>query len=234
MYLRPLLARVPGKYRGAGGGRSAAVGMVGVGVVLAVLLSSCATSATYVGSSSQDVFYKLPKNWTVYSQTALQNMGLTNATQTSQAQAEGASYQMFVSFASPNPHLDKHGSPDLGGKSPWAYNYVEALAGSDAESISLGSLTDLLFPVDTLAQQGDAKQLAPTKLLVKGSLRGTRIAYTARSQSGSLSFEQVALINSPTDEVWVLAVGCSTSCFKAHRATINKIIDSFTVTGQGG
>jgi hypothetical protein len=76
--------------------------------------------------------------------------------------------------------------------------------------------------------------LAPTKELVTGDLRGTRIAYEAKSQSGSVAFEQAALMNSPTNEVWVLAVGCSPSCFHAHRSTIDKIVDSFTVTDQGG
>ena len=40
-------------------------------------------------------------------------------------------------------------------------------------------------------------------------------------------------MNSPTNKVWVLAVGCSPSCFQAHRSTIDKIVKSFTVTGQG-
>jgi hypothetical protein len=39
-------------------------------------------------------------------------------------------------------------------------------------------------------------------------------------------------MNSPTNEVWVLAVGCSPGCFQAHKATIDKIVGSFTVTGQ--
>jgi hypothetical protein len=233
LYLSPLHARVTGKYPGARGRSFAAASFIAFGVVLAVLLSSCSTSATYAGSSAQDVFFKLPRSWTVYNQTRLQDMGLLNPTQTSQAEAAGNSYQLFVSFASPNPRLGTHGVPDLSGEYPWAYNFVESLGGSDAESISLGSLADLVLPVDTLTQQGAAEQLSPTKLLVKGDLRGSRIAYEAKSATGSVAFEQVAFMNSPTNELWVLAVGCSPSCFQAHKATIDKIVDSFTVTGQG-
>ena len=232
MYLSPLYARVTGKYPGARGRSLAAVSFIAIGALLAVVLSSCSTSATYAGSSAQDVFFKLPRSWTVYNQTTLQDMGLVNPTQTSQQQAAGNSYQLFVSFASPDPHLGLHGQADLSGKSPWAYNFVESLAGSDAESMSLGSLSDLVLPVDTLSQQGAAEQLAPTRLLVKGNLRGTRIAYEAKSAAGSVAFEQEALLNSPTNEVWVLAVGCSPTCFEAHRSTIDNIVNSFTVTGQ--
>jgi hypothetical protein len=233
MYLSPLHARATGKYPGAFGRRSAAASLVAFGALLALLLSSCSTSVTYAGSSSNGVFFKLPKDWTVYNQTKLQDMGLANPTQASQQQAAGDSYQLFVSFASPNPRLGTHGNPDLSGSSPWAFNFVESLGGSDAESISLGGLQDLVLPVDTLTQQGDAEQLASTKLLVKGDLRGTRVTFEAKTQTGPVAFQQVAYINSPTNEVWVLAVGCSPSCFQAHKTTIDKIVDSFTVTNQG-
>jgi hypothetical protein len=234
MYLSPLHARIPGLHPGGNGRGFAAVSFIALGVLLAVLLSSCSTSVTYAGSSSNDVFFKLPRNWKVYNQTTLQNMGLVNATQTSQQQAQGDSYALFVSFASPNPHLGARGGPDISGDSPWAYNVVESLGGSDQESITLGSLSDLFLPVDTASQQGAAAPLAATKQLVNGDLRGTRIAYEVRSQTGAVSFEQVALMNSPTNEVWLLAVGCSPSCFDAHRSTIDKIVGSFTVTGQDG
>jgi hypothetical protein len=234
MYLSPLHSRIAGQRPGGSSRSFAAASFIALGVLLAVLLSSCSTSVTYAGSSSNDVFFKLPHSWKVYNQTTLQNMGLVNATQTSQAQAQGDSYAMFVSFASPNPHLGARGGPDIAGNSPWAYNVVESLGGSDQESITLGSLSDLFLPVDTASQQGAAVPLEPSKQLVKGDLRGTRIEYELRSQSGSLSFEQVALMNSPTNEVWLLAVGCSPSCFNAHKSTIDKIVGSFTVTGQDG
>ena len=142
MYLSPLYVRVTGKYPGARGRGSRPPSLVAAGAVLALLLSSCSTSATYAGSASQDVYYKLPRNWTVYNKTTLQNMGLVNATQTSQAQASGNSYQLSVTFASPNPHLGAHGGPDLSGSSPWAYNFVESLGGSDQDpSLWAGSRT---------------------------------------------------------------------------------------------
>jgi hypothetical protein len=235
MYLSPFHASVarsrPG---GRGGVVFAAAGLVAIGVLLAGLLSSCSTSVTYAGSSSQDVYYKLPRGWKLYNQTALQQMGMVNPTADSQQQAEGNTYPLFVSFASTSTHLGIHSTPDLSGRYPWAYNVVESLGSSDAESISLGGLQDLLVPVDTMAQQGDAVQLSPTKYIVDGALRGTRTSFETKSSGGgSVSFEQVALINSPTNEVWLLAAGCSPACFDAHKSVIDGIIKSFTVTNQG-
>jgi hypothetical protein len=234
MYLSPLHASLIRTRPGGRGRGFAAAGLVAISVVLAGLLSSCSTSVTYAGSSSQDVFYKLPRSWKLYNQTTLQQMGMVNTTANSQQQAAGDSYQLFVSFASPSPHLDAHGAPDLAGRFPWAYNTVESLGGSDAESISLSSLQDLVIPVDTLAQEGAAEQLAPAKFIVDGALRGSRISFEAKTAGGPVSFEQVALLNSPTNEVWLLAAGCSPACFEAHKSVIDGIIKSFTVTNQGG
>ena len=75
-------------------------------------------------------------------------------------------------------------------------------------------------------------QIGPTTLLVKGALRGSRVAFEAETPSGVLAFEQVAFINSPTDKAWDLAVGCSLTCFHAHRRVIDGIVKSFTVTAS--
>ena len=126
MYLSPLHPSLIRTRRGGRGRGFAAAGLVAIGVLLAGLLSSCSTSVTYAGSSSQDVFYKLPRAWKLYNQTVLQQMGMVNATANSQQQAAGDSYQLFVSFASPSSHLDVHGAPDLAGRfpgptTPWSH-----------------------------------------------------------------------------------------------------------------
>jgi len=141
MYLSPF-HRETGSYP-AGRRRAglAAAGLAAFGAVLALLLSSCSTSVTYAGDSSQDVYYKLPHSWTVYDQTALQDMGLvTSSTANSQAQASGSSYQLHVGFASADGHLSAHRMPILTGRYPWAWNIVESLGSSDQESLALGSV----------------------------------------------------------------------------------------------
>ena len=232
MYLSPLYASITGRRPGGPRPRLYRRRACRHRLLLR-LLSSCSTTVTYAGSSSQDVFFKFPRSWKVYNQTRFSRWAWSTRTANSQQQAQGNSYQLFVTFASPNPHLDVHGAPDLAGRIPWAYDIVESLGGSDAESISLSSLQDLVIPVDTLAQQGAASQLSAPKYIVDGALRGTRTSFEAKSPGGSVSFEQVALLNSPTNEVWVLAVGCAPTCFAAHKSVIDGIVNSFTVTNQG-
>jgi hypothetical protein len=218
---------------GHGRGRIAAA-LVAFGVLLAGLLSGCATSVTYVGSSTQDLYFKVPNTWEVFSQATLKENGWIDPAASNQAALAGQSHPVFETVAGANAKVAS--SVDTqSGPYPWAMAQVVALDGTDQANTSLAALADENYPIDQLNQDGDrVQQLSPTRLLVDGALRGTRVAYEITSQqTGAISFEQVALVNSATDKVWLLDVGCSPACFQAHRAVFDNIVRSFIVTGQG-
>jgi hypothetical protein len=216
---------------GHGRGRIAAA-LVAFGVL--GLLSGCTTSVTYVGSSTQDMYFKIPNTWEVFSQATLQENGWIDPAASSQAALAGQSHPVFETVAGANPKVAR--SVDTqSGPYPWAMAQVVALDGEDQANTSLAALADENYPIDQLNQDGDrVQQLSPTRLLVDGALRGSRVAYQiASQQTGAISFEQVAFLNSATDKVWLLDVGCSPVCFRAHRAVLDSIVSSFIVTGQG-
>jgi len=194
---------------------------------MALSLAGCSTSANYVGTTSQGVFFKVPKSWDVFDAEALKRLGLA-------VDAAANSYTVYTSLAASSHRVIVKGSLDLFGANPWALANVVSFGASDQASMSLEGLNDLLFPLDTWQQDGLSVQpIGSTTLLVKGSLRGSRVAFEAETPSGLLAFEQVAYINSPTDKAWDLAVGCSIACFQAHRRVIDGIVKSFTVTARG-
>jgi hypothetical protein len=214
-------------------GRIAAA-LVTFGAVLAGLLSGCTTSVTYVGSSAQDLYFKVPNTWQVFSQATLKENGWVDPAASGQAALAGQSHPVFETVAGANRKVAS--SVDTqSGPYPWAMAQVVALDGEDQANTSLAALADEDYPIDQLNQDGDrVQQLSPTKLLVDGALRGSRVAYQIYSQeTGAISFEQVAFLNSATDKVWLLDVGCSPTCFQSHRGLINRIVSSFVVTGQG-
>jgi len=152
----------------------------------------------------------------------------------SQAAASGSTYTQYVALAGASGHFLAASGPDFFGPYPWALANVVSLGSSDQASLSLQGLNDLLFPVDTWQQDGiSVQQLGTTTLLVRGALRGSQVAFEAQTPSGPIAFEQVALIDSPTNQAWDLAVGCSVTCFKAHQAVLAGIVHSFTVTAKG-
>jgi hypothetical protein len=221
-----------GHGRGSRGFMAAA--LVTFAVVLAGLLSACTTSVTYVGSSTQDLYFKIPNTWEVFSQATLQENGWIDPAASSQAALAGQSHPVFETVAGASSKVAS--SVDTqSGPYPWAMAQVVALDGEDQANSTLAALADEDYPIDQLNQDGDrVQQLSPTRLLVDGALRGSRVAYQIDSQqTGAISFEQVAFLNSATDKVWLLDVGCSPTCFQAHRAVLDRIVSSFIVTGQG-
>jgi hypothetical protein len=218
---------------GHGRGRIAAA-MVGFGVLLTGLLSGCTTSVTYVGSSTQDMYFKIPNTWKVFNQSTLQENGWIDPAASNQAALAGQSHPVYETVAGANPKVAR--SVDTqSGPYPWAMAQVVALDGADQANTSLAALADENYPIDQLNQDGDrVQQLSPTRFLVDGALRGSRVAYQiASQQTGAISFEQVAFLNSATDKVWLLDVGCSPACFRDHRTMLDRIVSSFIVTGQG-
>jgi hypothetical protein len=206
-------------------------GFVGSLAVLGGLLAGCSPSATYLGTAGQDFYYKVPKHWDTFSSSALHNLGLPTTDQASQLQAQGASYPVYANFVAGVKSLGKQG---ISGPHPWAFGLVMNLGSTDQTGISLSSLQDEVFNVAGASQAGAlVRPLFPSKVVVKGALRGTRVAYQIEAGGSSLAFEQEALVNSPTNKVWLLVAGCSPSCFQAHRHLINSIISTFTVTGHG-
>jgi len=207
----------------------------GLGLVLLVglagLLAGCSTSALYVGTTQQEFYYKVPPHWDSFDQSSLQTLGLPTTAQAAQLEAQGSSYPLYTSFVSSVTNL---GPAGLAGSHPWALGLVVALGSQDQVETSLSSLESEIFNVDGTSSDGPpATALAPEKVVVKGALRGTIVSYEIEGGKDSLAFEQEALVNSPTNKVWLLAAGCSPACFKAHRSVIKSIINTFTVTAGG-
>ena len=139
-------------------------------LVLASCLAGCSTSVNYVGTSTQGVFFKVPKNWDVFDAEALKRLGLAvDAAANSQAAASGSSYTVYTSLAALSRRVVVKGTLDLFGADPWALANVVSFGPSDQSSMSLEGLNDLLFPLDTWQSDGlSIQQIGSTKLLVKG------------------------------------------------------------------
>ena len=229
--------RGPGSTREARwrGRARATVAAAALSAILAWLLAGCSTSVDYVGTASQGVFFKVPNSWDVFDGATLKRLGLAvAATANAQAAASGTSYPVYVIMAAAGRGVIVKGSPNFFGPQPWALANVVSFGASDQVGMSLVGLNDLLFPIDQWQQDGlSVRQIGNTMLIVRGALRGSRVTFEAQTPSGTLGFEQVALINSPTNKAWDLAVGCSLACFQAHRRVLDGIVKSFTVTARG-
>jgi hypothetical protein len=194
--------------------------------VLGTALAAC-SDGHVVASSSQQLYLKVPSNWTVFDQKALAQDGAFGALFTSTP--------VFASMASADPHA-RPGDAFTPSGYPWAIVVVRPLSASEQSAMSLNGLRDVLMNIDSLQTGGSTvQQLATPALLEKGSLHGTRVAYELQASQGgpAMAYEQETWVNSATDKVWVLMSGCSPSCFQAQEPVINRVMQSFLVIDRG-
>ena len=126
-----------------------------------------------MGSSTQDIYFKVPNTWKVFSQSTLQENGWIDPAASNQAALAGQSHPVYETVAGANPKVAR--SVDTqSGPYPWAMAQVVALDGEDQANTSLAALADENYPIGQLNQDGDrVQQLSPTRFLVDGALRGS-------------------------------------------------------------
>jgi hypothetical protein len=178
-------------------------------------------------ASNPDQFYvRVPAGWKVYDESQLLH--------TSKWSSLMSNRPRYFMAASDDPH-PKSSQPLSSSKYPWVVLLVADLSASQRDSLTLGTLQDVLVPVDQLSQQGVGVQpLQQGRLLVRGALRGTEVSFeVGGTGGGAIDYEQETWVNSATNRVWALMVGCSPACYQAHQSLINSVVDSFYVSDRG-
>ncbi|HTW06105.1 MAG TPA: hypothetical protein VME46_01250 [Acidimicrobiales bacterium] len=222
-------APAPGQ-RPAGRRRAAAGSVTFVAAaIFAGALAGCTPSTNYVGSAQHGLYFEVPNTWRTFTSVTLKRLQLVNEQEFQTAAAEEQTYPVYISLSSP---VSGGRFSNLAGAYPWALAEVHALGVADQQTLSLDGLEDQLFPVDE--EVGNESELFPARLISEGALRGTVIGYQIDTPTGSLAFEQAAVMNSATTKAWVLSVGCAPACFRANRHIFDHIVSTFTVTGQKG
>jgi hypothetical protein len=191
-----------------------------VATLTAVLVgTACAPDSTYLATTSQGMYFKIPHGWHTYSQTTLKQDGLISS-----------SLPYLVAFdADPNPDV-KH---LLAASShPWGLAQVNGISQANQLNFSLDSLLNAILPVDQIqSASGDSvSALSPSRVITRGPLRGIEAALRLSvTGQAPLSVEQISLVNTPTTKTWVLLMGCSPACFAQQHGQIDRVVNSWIV-----
>ena len=197
------------------------------GVLLAVVIAltavlvatACAPDSTYLATSSQGMYFKIPHAWHTYPQSTLKRDGLVSS-----------SLPYLIAFdADPKPDV-KHLLASS--THPWGLAEVNGITQSDQLNFSLDSLLNAVLPIDQIQQAtGDSvSALAPSRVITRGNLRGIQAALRLSvTGQAPLSVEQISLVNAPTTKTWVLLMGCSPACFAQQHGQIDRVVNSWIV-----
>ncbi len=216
--------------------------MLGAG--LAFVLASCGSpSYEYVRNTEARTAFKVPIEWTVFDEAALQG------------EAAGPPVN------TPDPvewlvGLDGHPSPAIDhvlGQGAYDSDYPQGIAAvlrltaQQRDGINLGALRNLIVPIDQIQDQVGREAvevLAYDDRLDKDGFRGLHFEAqiwasaleNPGASGGSVLFDdrfvqisQTAYLDPASDKVYVLAVLCSAECFSRNSGDIRSVIESWAV-----
>jgi hypothetical protein len=193
---------------------------------LSILTGAC-SDGQVLASDSHQVYLRLPSDWRVFNAQAVVNGN-------SFFRGMGISPEQYFKGASANPHPKPS---DIWSASPypWAIVEVSALSTTQQQQMSVEGLSNVLIPIDELAEQGAVfQQLSQPQILVNGNMHGSLVSFEyGTGPNTAFDYVQATWVNNSTTEAWVLIAGCSPTCYEADESTINRVVGTFYVADRG-
>jgi hypothetical protein len=197
-----------------------------IAFAVALLSSACGglqrSGYQYVRNRSTGTYLKVPSEWTVYDQKAIEKQvgdasgGLDNAR------------FPFISVfdASPHSELDFDVFTDM----PMGVVRVRELSQEERDGVSFASARDELFPLNDAASTGQLPVQKSVEVNQAGA-QGQRIVFTyTDEESGTTStIDQTTLVDHGKNRLYLLVVGCETKCYEKHRKEIETVVTSLTI-----
>jgi hypothetical protein len=191
-------------------------------------LSSCAGSGySYVSSTSTRTFFKVPDAWRIFHRDQI----VSSQPGTTPAQLQAIPFIVIVD-GDPRPSLAHDIST---AQYPFGIARVRYLDLAEHDAFSLATLRNEIIHIDDLlnADANSVQVVSSPRLIVRGGLRGSRLAYTVHPPGGSsFTAQQIGLVDAQTHTVWFLLVGCQSQCYDHYRGAIGRVVDSWTVKGK--
>ena len=209
-------------------------GLAGLWLVLiVVIVSACgAPQYTYVASSDSHAFFKVPGGWHKISDSAL-----AHALQGGSSSAEPVGVWSAGYDGSAAPSASHVFGAVV--KQPFAFALVEPLSSTASASMSYNQLRDIFLPVTSASRQNAAQsgfpltkfQLLRNTVLTQGQgVHGVRVTFDYTFPNGTAdTFDQVALTNADSTEIYLLVLHCTAACYQQHHSEIDTVMQSFTV-----
>jgi hypothetical protein len=207
-------------------------------VGLAIALSACSTGSgfQYVSSSDRKAFFKVPHNWKFYDKRdILVASGQSLSGETNRQVA------WLIGFDSdPSPSLDHVIDITVPPEYPVVQARVVELAFQTRDQIALGTLRNVFYPVDELAQSNAAEILSYEDVVTDDGFRGSKMVYDiiVAGVSGIvpgnavIRVNQTAVLDSSSQRLYLFTIRCESHCYEKNKSLIDQIASSWTVKEQ--
>lgn len=190
------------------------------------LLAACGAPAhTFVASPDADLVLRLPSSW-----STVRNEATNDATT---GQPDGSWNAVFDAAKKPDA---KHVDLSTAVNAPVAYARVSVLDSDTASGMNGDKLRDLVLPFTASARaQVAADPRAKTFKQISDYdvnspvASGVHVVYSYDLGQGREVFDQIAMVGSQKNRVYLLVVRCDQACYDAHKSEIADVVSSFTV-----
>lgn len=190
-----------------------------------MLLGGCGSDSKYVANQDQEIFVKLPDEWTV--------LAVANDSEEAEAADPDALPWQRVFDRSNDPNLD-HFKAQVPTEPVGLIAAVEPSA-SVRDGLSLADLRSFAIGGDPLelAQQGtnSLQMLGNVEDYDVNGNHGNRVRFSFAPQAGGpeVVVDQVAVTDPGRTRIYVIQVKCEAECFREHLDEIDEIIGSFHI-----
>jgi hypothetical protein len=205
--------------------------LVGLTACAALGLSACGGSGyEYVSNDDAGLYFRVPEGWSVF-EISGEDEGVPEPIDLTST--DGNWYRVLDRSPSPAPGNFVNPLPiyPVGVASVEAVGTFETRDELDyamLRSFALGGVEDPLELADT-ADSG-VQLIDYEDVTTSGGVRGERIVFTVEQEDGSLlTFDQTAVVDPETTEVYRLLLKCEAHCYESNRDEIDEIVESWTI-----
>jgi hypothetical protein len=200
-------------------------------LAVAIVLSGClGTGYTYVSHRNSDrteLFFKVPSRWKFFSNKQIILAANPHITNSQLKTLEGS---RWLEAFTPNPRASAKSLGNYESKYPTGTVFARQLGVDERQSYSLSSLRTEILSSDPLSANSPDRVLSYREFTGESGLRGSRMAVDIPLQDGRfVTFEQVAEVDQDTNWVYVLAVGCTVSCWRQYGGIVKQVMNSWHV-----
>jgi hypothetical protein len=208
--------------------------LIGVFVALGVFAGACSTSGfQYVSSSDRKAYFKVPSDWKFFDKRDI----LVASGQSLSAESNRQLSWLIAFDADPQPDLSHVLAIGEAPRYPVLEARVQQLGFQTRDQIALGSLRNIVYPLDRLLQSNQAEMLSYEDIVTDDGFRGTRMVYdiivggaTGVVQGNVvIRVNQTAILDPASEKLYVFTVRCESHCYRDNKTLIDQIADSWTV-----
>jgi hypothetical protein len=204
----------------------------------AALLGVCLTACTgsrfrYIRHESTRTYFKVPEAWRLFNEDEILKAQASQLTAAERASVKQT--QWYVAFDGAHaPQLAHVLDFDVHEGQPSGLAKVRVLTTDERSSLTPATLRGELFQDDPVHAaslgNGTLDILENTEVTRAGGLHGIHLLMKVHRTGGRVfTFNQIALTDKKVHALYLLALGCESSCYEANKRTINEVISSWTI-----